>query len=107
MRFQYNVNERLKCIPDGLVEREVGVMATVPMFHRGQKRDMVEIFAEFPTVNTQTVGEWADAESWTPPAIASLQMVIAKLDAIVAELAEHRQRLTQCVAELKNEGGTK
>lgn len=78
-------------------------MATVPAYHHGRKKDMVEIFAEFPTVNTTTVGEWADADKWIPPTIASLEMVIAKIDAIVAELAAHRQRLVQCAMELKNE----
>lgn len=98
VRSGYDSREPLKCCAYPNLGRQIGVLADNPFHHQGLNADYVDISRETPFVNTRSYGTCYPIKSTDAEVRRATEVTIADLDRIIAELAEHRERLARELA---------
>lgn len=88
-RYQYDSRELLKDRDD----RSIGVLVSAPFHHHGLKATYVDVSRETVTVSSATYGNCYPSKDVRDQACSATEQTIADLDAVIAELAGHRDRL--------------
>jgi hypothetical protein len=74
--------------------RTIGVTVSEPYMNHGVGAPMVDIELSYPEIVTGGGGRYAPALAWEAEARDATQAVIERVDACIAELQRHRDRLT-------------
>src|SRR5688572_18983492 len=91
---QWEATEPLDGAPKHL-KRCVGVTVGRPFHHHGANATYVDINRETPVVNTNTYGNCYPITDLKTQAASAFEDTIAELDALIAHLAAHRERLAK------------
>jgi len=88
-------------LADKQLNRRVGVTVSEPFPHYGLGAvPHVDVDTEYPIFNTATFGTMVPKDQWRDKARDSVGLCIRKIDALVAELQGHRNRLTEELKKL-------
>jgi hypothetical protein len=74
--------------------RYIGVLASKPFHHHGMNAPYVDIQLETVSLRTETYGNCYPAETFHEEIRRATTRTIADLDAAIAELTAHRDRLS-------------
>ena len=104
MQFQYT--SVLPVAPALTVNEQkpelVGVQAGEAFAHQGfHGAPYVEVGCDYPQIWCASLGTIVPAEIWIQTAAQDTRLVLAQIDALLAELAAHRQRLAGELAALE------
>lgn len=86
------------------LKRGIGVLVTDPFEHRGMNAKYADVEMKTPVLNTATFGRCVPFEQWRDKALEDTRLILARLDAAIAELQEHRDRLARELPTLTDSG---
>ena len=90
----YDSVQPLKVCEFPNLKRGIGVVVTDPFEHRGMKAICADVAMETPVLNTATFGRPVEIGEWRDKAIEDTRLILEHLNAAIAELQEHRDRLS-------------
>jgi hypothetical protein len=96
---QWDARQPLAGTPEGL-GRKIGVLVGQPFHHHGLNATYVDISRETPRLNTDTYGNCYPIEETAEQARVAFEETIGELDALIAHLVAHRERMAADVARL-------
>lgn len=105
-RWAFDSRMPLKCCEFPALERKIGVLASQPFHHHGLGAEFVDISRETISVTTKTYGRCYPSGSATGEIRRAAQHTIDDLDAVIAELTAHRDRLRATLIPASIEGGS-
>jgi hypothetical protein len=95
----FNSRAPLECCAFPGADRQIGVSTRGPFHHHGLGGTYVDVRRETVWINSATWGNcYPEAEAGTQVRQMTLETV-AELDAVIAELAQHRTRLLASIGE--------
>lgn len=80
--------------------RQLGIWISEPFFHVGRKETNVEICYERLSLNSITFGGNYPLSEAKEKAISDTSTIINHLDKVIAELLQHRERLSNSIIEI-------
>jgi len=88
------------------LDRKVGVLVGEPFDHVGLKKRMVEVWCEYPTVNTNETAKMVSADQVTVASqtVESLLRCRDKCAKIMYEMNEHCKRLDEVIERVSHYG---
>jgi len=93
-RVQWDATETVATVPPQ-ADRLVGITVGLPYFNCGVNAVVVEITREYPVLHTRSSVGWYPVADTAQEAERTLISTIAELDAVIGELAGHRDRLNE------------
>jgi hypothetical protein len=104
-RWQYDSTALIESIQPPDAPRRIGVVVGWPLPHLVPvEREMALVAGAKPVLSTIGHGKWVPDDSARDAWIDATTQVLADVDALIAELQQHRERLTQLLAEEGNHG---
>ncbi len=70
--------------------------------HVVEQCECANMVYEVPTINTASFGSIKPITKWKIDAVGFTEYIISKIDVLLDELAEHRDRLVVCLDELES-----